>query len=130
MSDIGLPTPEQIIAIHDEIERAYDLTYTGTCVAAPKLKLRRIVEEAAEQDDLYASAASLLRSLVTAHLFEDGNKRTAWIAMREHLERNGTAPAECGVRAERVLRRIRRYEVDEIATWLSDGHIDRSRLEP
>lgn len=130
MSDLDPPTPEQIIAAHDEIEREYELAYTGTCVAAPKLKLRRIVTEAADQDDLYASAACLLRDLITAHVFEDGNKRTAWMVTRGYLDRNGVTPPEHDVSAERVLRRIRRYEVDEIATWLAEGRIDRSRLEP
>lgn len=130
MPDLDPPTPERIIAIHDEVEREYDLTYIGARVATPKLKLREIVAETAERDDLYTSAAYLLRRLVTAHLFEDGNKRTAWLSTREYLDRHGEMPAERGPGAEHVLRRIRRYEVAEIATWLSDGHIDRSRLEP
>lgn len=31
---------------------------------------------------------------------------------------------------ERVLRRVRRFDVAEIADWLESGDLDRSRLEP
>lgn len=126
----ALPTPEEILATHEEIERTYDLKYTGTRVTAPKLKLRRIVRNAESYDDLYHRAAFLLRKLITAHLFEDGNKRTAWVTVREYLSENGETPARRDPDAARVLRRIRRYDVTEIAEWLESGTIDESRLEP
>lgn len=128
--DDALPTPEEILATHAEIERAYDMKYTGTRVAAPKLKLRRIVRDADGYDDLYHRAAFLLRKLITAHLFEDGNKRTAWLTARKYLLENGEEPAERDSDAGLVLRRIRRYDVAEIAEWLESGKIDESRLEP
>ena len=67
---------------------------------------------------------------MTSHFFEDGNKRTAWITTREYLDRHGEQPAETGEDAERVLRRIRRYDTDEIAAWLETGAIDEDRLDP
>lgn len=128
--DDTLPAPEEILVTHEEIERTYDMKYTGVRVAAPKLKLRRVVRAADDYDDLYHRAAYLLRKLVTAHFFEDGNKRTAWVTVRKYLSENGETPAERGPDAGRVLRRIRRYDVPEIAEWLESGEIDDSRLGP
>jgi death-on-curing protein len=131
MSDRDLlPTPDEILTIHEEIEEAEDMKYRGVRVAAPKLDLREFLTEAAEYDDIYLRAAFLLRKLITAHLFEDGNKRTAWAVTREYLGRHGLEPAQRDVSTERVLRRIRRYEVEEIATWLESGDLDRDRLHP
>ncbi len=128
--DETLPTPEEILTTHDVIEDEYDMKYTGTRVAAPKLKLRRIVREADEQDGLYLRAGFLLRKLITSHLFEDGNKRTGWASTVKYLDRNGETPAEHGENVERVLKRVRRYDVDELAEWLESGEIDESRLGP
>lgn len=130
MADETIPTPEEILAIHEEIEEEYDLTHTGTAVAAPKVDLREIRSDAMEFDDVYHQAAYLLRKLVTAHLFEDANKRTAWATTEIFLERHDFTPAERGKPVEKVLKRIRRYDVDEIAEWLESGDLDRSRLGP
>lgn len=124
----GLPTPEGILLAHEEIEEAYDMKYRGTRTVAPKVDLREIVAGAAELDGEYLRAAYLLRKLITAHVFEDGNKRTAWVVAREYLLRNDLEPAARREEVERVLRRIRRYDVEEIARWLASGSIDRSRL--
>jgi death-on-curing protein len=126
-----LPTPAEILATHEEIEEAYDLTHRGSRVAVPRLTLRELLEDVAEHapDEVYLRAAHLLRDLVTGHLFEDGNKRTAWVTTREYLSRNDARPADADL-AERVLKRIRRYDVEEIATWLETGEIDEDRLRP
>lgn len=56
-----LPTPDEILTVHDEIEDEYDLKYPGIMKAAPKLKLREeVLEPAGEYDDPYHRAAALL----------------------------------------------------------------------
>lgn len=85
---------------------------------------------AESRDGIYLRAATLIRDLITAHLFEDGNKRTAWLVTREYLQRAGETPPPRPDTAKRVLRRIRRYEYGEIAAWLRDDRLDRSRLGP
>lgn len=130
MADEWHPTPETILAIHEEIEDEYELEFTGTRGPAPTVRLREILDDVAEQDSLWHRAAFLLRSLITAHVFEDGNKRTAWATTEIYLERNGAVPAERGTPVEEILLRIRRYEVDELAEWLETGKLDRSRLDP
>lgn len=128
--DVRLPTPDEILAIHEAIEEAEDMKYRGTRVVAPRLELRELLDEAGELDGVYLRAAFLLRKLITSHLFEDGNKRTAWSVTWVYLERHGLAPVEQDVSVERVLRRIRRYDAEEIADWLEFGELDRDRLQP
>lgn len=129
-ADDRLPTPDEILAIHDAIEVVEDMKYRGTSVAAPRLELRELLEKARELDGVYHRAAFLLRKLITSHLFEDGNKRTAWTVTWIYLERHGLQPVEQDQSVEHVLRRIRRYDVEEIAEWLEFGDLDRERPNP
>ncbi|MCD2203852.1 Fic family protein [Halobacterium sp. KA-6] len=128
--DPYLPTVAEIIATHEEVEDVYNLKHTGTRVAAPKLKTKRIIRDADEYNDVYTRAAYLLRKLITRHVFEDGNKRTAWVTTRKFLDDHGEIPAEHGPNAEQFLKRIRRYDVEEIAEWLETGNVDEDRLKP
>lgn len=125
-----LPSPDDILNAHNEIEEAYDMKYTGTRVASPRLELKEMLEDVDEYGPVYKRAACLLRRIITDHIFEDGNKRTAWVVSREYLLRYGIEPAVNPEEVERVLRRIRRYEIEEIADWLNTGSLDRDRLSP
>ena len=127
-----LPDDTQIIEIHDWIEAEYDLKHTGSHVAVPGLRLREdVIEPVAEEDGTYCRAAGLLRNIITAHVFADANKRTAWTVMVLYLEDHGAEPADRDTgRVEKVLKRIRRYDIDEIAEWLATGEIDEDRLNP
>jgi len=126
-----LPEVDEIIEIHDEIEEEYDLTHTGARVASPWLELRNLLEDVEEYDGVYRRAAGLLRDIITSHFFEDGNKRTAWTTTVLYLENHDTEPAVRDTdEVERVLKRIRRFDVDEIADWLAEGDLDRDRLDP
>jgi prophage maintenance system killer protein len=129
MSDDALPTAEDIVAVHDDIEREYDLKYKGARVTS-QLRCRSIVREATEYGDVYMRGAFLLRKIATAHLFEDANKRTAWNVATSYLERAGAPRANSVVNEERVVRSMRKYEVEELANWLKLGEIDQSRLNP
>lgn len=125
-----LPTPDDILQIHEDIEEAYDMTHTGTRAYLPEQKLQNVVDEAQEQEDTYERGAVLLRDLITTHVFKDGNKRTAWVTTRQYLKQHGEEPAGADASPERVLTRIQRFEVPEIAEWLRNGSIDEDRLEP
>lgn len=125
-----LPTAEEILETHDAVEARWDLKYTGTSVPAARLKFQRLLDDIREYDDVYLQAAHLLRDIATAHYFEDGNKRTAWLTMREYLSRHAEEPSVDTAQAEQVMRRLRRYEADEIAIWLEIGEIDEDRLNP
>jgi prophage maintenance system killer protein len=124
-----LPTPEEILAAHDRIEELYDLKYTGTMKAAPKRTLRREVRKpAAEYDDAYHRAATLLWKIESTHIFEDANKRTAWAVTENYLRENGIEPPPDDGLVERVVRRAGKFDVDELAVWFETGEIDDSRL--
>jgi death-on-curing protein len=123
-----LPDPEEILEAHEEIDALYDLKFSGARTAAPELEFRQIISDAGEYDEVYFRAASLLRDLITAHVFEDANKRTSWMVTVGYLDRKGINPEIAEDDVVRVLRRIRRYEKDEIAAWLETGEIDESRL--
>ncbi|HET7323350.1 MAG TPA: type II toxin-antitoxin system death-on-curing family toxin [Halococcus sp.] len=124
-----LPMPDEILAAHDRIEVLYDLKYKGTMKAAPKRTLRReVLEPAAEYDDLFHRAATLLWKIESAHIFEDANKRTAWTVTRAYLRRHGIEPPADHDLSERVVRRAGKFDVDELAEWLETGEIDESRL--
>ncbi|HET7323063.1 MAG TPA: Fic family protein [Halococcus sp.] len=131
MSNDNLPTPAEIIATHDEIEKEYDLKYKGFMKAAPKSKLRReVIEPAAEYDDPYHRAAVLLFGIQSVHVFEDGNKRTAWTETLAYLERQGITPdfSQDDATIERIVRRAGLFDVDELAGWFETGEIDEDRL--
>lgn len=125
-----LPTPGDVLAVHSEIEDQYDLKFTGAYSSVPQVSLREVLAEAEKVDGVYRRAAFFLRKLITEHVFRDGNKRTAWIVTLGYLESNGIQPAEMGERVPHILRRIRRYELDEVARWLESGDIEENRLHP
>jgi prophage maintenance system killer protein len=126
-----LPTPGEILTIHERIEQRYDLKYDGLRIAAPRGKLRRdVIEPAAEYDDPYRRAATLLFGIQSAHVFEDANKRTAWSTTMEYLERKAIRPdfQQDEDTIERIIRRAGLFETDELAAWFETGEIDESRL--
>jgi prophage maintenance system killer protein len=126
-----LPTPGAIITIHDRIGQKYDLKYTGIRTAAPRSKLRReVIEPDAEYDDRYHRAATLLFGIQSAHVFEDANKRTAWTATMEYLDRTGSRPdlQQDDDTIERIVRRAGLFDVNELAAWLETDDIDESKL--
>lgn len=120
MPDESLPSIDEILATHEEIEEAYDMKHRGIRVAAPRSTLREIRSEAREYDDIYLRAAHLLRKLITSHIFEDGNKRTAWVVTREYLERHDVEPGGRSEEVERVL-------VGFVATTSTKSRLARRR---
>ena len=85
--DPTLPTPDEILTIHDRLEEVYDLKHTGTMTAAPRVALEKnVLAEAPKYDDPYHRAAALLRHLISTHVFDDANKRTAWTVAMEYLD--------------------------------------------
>jgi len=81
-----------------------------------------------EYEGTFTRAAALLRKILTAHLFEDANKRTSWAVTVLYLDDRSAEPSKRGEQAEKVLKRIRCYRVEEIAEWLANGTIDEGPL--
>lgn len=127
-----LPSGKQIVRNHDWLEQTYDLDHKGAAVTHPDVHCSDIVRETRDTHfDPYNRAAYLLRRLITAHLFEDANKRTAWMTTREYLSRHDLKPAQTDKEhVEPVLDAIRAYDVDELSEWLETGSIDESKYNP
>ena len=71
------------------------------------------------EDDLCALAAAYAFGLVRNHPFTDGNKRTAWVAARLFLRKNGIALSYDEVDAVRTVERLAAGELSEaeLADW-------------
>lgn len=120
------------MATHDELEKDYDLDHEGASVPNPDVHFSEIIRETRDNHyDPYDRAAYLLRRLITAHLFEDANKRTAWLTIRDYLNQHRLEPAKTKKEdTEPVLNAIRSFDVDELAEWLETGEIDESKFHP
>lgn len=127
-----LPSGKQVVENHDFFEAKYDLDHKGASVTHPDVHCSEIIRETRDNHfDPYDRAAYLLRRLITAHLFEDANKRTAWMTTREYLDRHGLKPAKTDKKdTEPVLDAIRAFDVNELSEWLETGNIDESKLHP
>jgi len=72
--------------------------------------------------DLFSKAAALGHSLVLNHPFVDGNKRTAWEAMKRFLGENGV---RLRAGTEEIVELMLRIEdkslgVKQVAAWLAE----------
>jgi prophage maintenance system killer protein len=127
MAEGTMPTVEDVFAIHEDIVEEYGLP-DGASRPLPRRPIESVLDDAHQLDDDYLRAATLLRGIANAHVFEDGNKRTAYAIARTYLDLAdrdlGPSPAQRVV----VMRHFKRFDVDELARWLETGAIDESRL--
>ncbi|MEE6211144.1 Fic family protein [Salarchaeum sp. III] len=124
-----LPSVDEVHTNHDEIVAEFDLDNAGVDGFFPDEKIREVIADARDEPTISKRAAALLCGLPSLHVYEDGNKRTAWLTVVEFLDRHGREPAEVDPETvEVVMKSISRYNVSEIAQWLSNGTIDTERL--
>lgn len=128
MAGDRLLSTEDVRAIHDQVVLAYDLDHADVSRRNPDLFLERVVEEARQAESPFDRAAIYVCRLIDLHLFEDGNKRTAWLSGVRVLQQHGVTATPDREEVPTVLKHIRRYRVEEISTWLENGEIDRSKL--
>ncbi len=89
-------------------------------------KIQKVLEDAeSSQEDIYGKAAILLRSIVKAHAFASGNRRTAYAVTKEFLIHNTGSDPELNGNVESIMKGIREdfYTNDEIIRWLKGGEI-------
>ena len=128
MTDRASLDVTRIHDIHDQIVRQYDLDHAGVGRPNSDLVLGRIVEDARRIESPYDRAAFYLKRLIEAHVFEDGNKRTAWLAAVWVLQHEGLRAAVDRREVATVLKHVRRFDHADLSTWLETGAIDRSRF--
>ena len=125
--DEKLPTVEDVFAIHDDLVDQYGLP-PGTGRPLPHRPIESAIEDAAEESNHYRRAAILLRRIGTAHVFEDGNKRTAFTTAGYYLRHVGCDVAPSQAQAAVVMQHFKRFDVDELAEWLRTAEIDTTEL--
>lgn len=128
MAGEDLPTVEDIHEIHEIIEEQWNLTHRGTRAVRPDQTLQSILDEIRGLDGAYRRAAALLNRLADAHVYEDGNKRTAWTVAETYLNETGHEAVPSDEVAERVLLNRGRFDEAELTTWLETGEIPEERF--
>jgi len=122
-----LPTIEEFDNHHSKIVEEYDIKYTGVTAHNPRKVANSVFESADEYEDPYMKAAYLLRKLPVAHIYEDGNKRTSWVTVVDYLDRKGLDYPKDPEQIERVMKQIRAFDTEEVASWLETGEIELRR---
>jgi death-on-curing protein len=123
-----LPTVADIHEIHGLIEQQWDLSHRGTRGALPDQTLEAILDDVRNLDGEYRRAAALLNRLADAHVYEDGNERTAWTVAETYLNEAGREAVPSDESAQRVLLNRRRFDEAELATWLEAGDIPEEKF--
>ncbi|AFO59478.1 MULTISPECIES: Fic family protein [unclassified Natrinema] len=130
MSSDELPTVDEIHDNHDVIVDSYQLDNPGVDDPFADRKLEEILSDSREYEDITHRASVLLREIAAAHIYADGNKRTALITTVEYLDRHGMELHETNSeKITRVMRSLSRFQIAEIAHWIETGSIDDSRLQ-
>ena len=124
---IKYPTPERIIEYNI---LALELIKVKKADQPKVLSLPRIKEilEACENNpgDIYDKAVILLKGLVQKHPFASGNRRTAFIAVKDFMGRNKSRLLiEDEPHCARVMLGVREgyYTDQEIKGWIKHGKI-------
>jgi death-on-curing protein len=95
-----------------------DVNRVENAIAAPQ---QLFVYGAADEVDLVILAVRLLESVARGHAFEDGNKRTAWLAAGSFLQINGCvfAPPDTEKTAKWVEQLVtRELPLDDVVKLL------------
>jgi len=81
------------------------------------------MEEVKQTEGIYRKAAVMLRGLRTANIFQDGNKRTAYIVTKTFLEMNGEAWRIPPEKTHRFIIDLLHFTIDEIEEGLKHGEV-------
>ena len=121
------PTVEDVMAVHEDVVDDYGLR-AGTAGPVAEVRLENALADAGGHDPGYERGAFYLRTVARLHVFEDGNKRTAWLVADSYLAGRELEVTPSQQQAATVMRHFRRFSVDELAAWLRTGTIDESEL--
>jgi|TARA_B100001971_G_C18232388_1_gene564776 prophage maintenance system killer protein len=80
------------------------------------------------QGDIYDKAVCLLKGLIQSHSFASGNRRTAFVVVKDFVNSNkGKFGIKDDPKHARVMQGIREnyYTGDEIKEWIKNGKIRR-----
>lgn len=124
---IEYPTAEQIIEYNILALTLIRIKKADTPIVLSKSKLLDIIEDCEElSGDIYDKAICLMKGIIQKHPFGSGNRRTAFIVVKDFLLSNNTSfKVKDDPIYAKVMQGIREnfYSNDEIKEWLKHGEI-------
>ena len=118
-NDVWYPNERFLEETHDLVIKEYG-GYSGYEVGVEPFQ--SILEKAKAADNIFLKAAVLLRGIVTARMYVDGNHRTALLTCETFLNQNGEKIwTENSQTLYMFIKEILKYSVEEIAEWLENG---------
>lgn len=119
--ELLLVSSEAVIALHDAVLNPNELAGMAGDKSLEAV-LGRVINrlQYGLVDDVFDLAATYAQVLAVGHVFNDGNKRTAFTVMDICLVQNGIQPGYDVIEAADMIIRTARRDVDEkqLAQWL------------
>src|SRR3989338_10087575 len=124
---INYPTPEKIIEFNILVLSIIKVKKADKPEVMSHSKLIKIIESCKEfKGDIYDKAAELMIGLIGNHPFASGNRRTAFIAVKDFLlSNNQKLKITDDPKYAKVMTGIREgyYTHDEVKEWIKNGKI-------
>lgn len=118
MTSLKYLTPAQIVEINARILSEIVTDRRDRHAVWDERAIRRAVSAMRHaRGDAYSKAAVLIISLVKAHAFKSGNRRTAYVAAKDFLENNGFSFKGAGTDVL-VGIRLGEYKKPQVEAWL------------
>ncbi len=128
--EIAYPEVDEVIEFNQFVLSIVRATKADSHGVLSIAKITSSIEECKKTEgDIYLKAAVLMKSLTGAHAFASGNRRTAFIAAKDFLTRNGGKMAiPDDPQYAQVLKAIRegKYSDEEIGEWIKNGRIKQA----
>ncbi len=125
--EIIYPTAERLIEYNFLALQFIKVKKADQAKVLSHAKMRDVIESCIAHDgDVYDKAIVLLKGIVQKHPFASGNRRTAFIALKEFILANHLL---FGIKDDpshaRVMQGVREnyYTNDELKEWIKNGKI-------
>lgn len=127
MNSFYYPTPEKIIEYNLLMLSVLKIKKADKHELLSYQKLKTIIESCkAKEGDTYDKAVSLLKGLIQGHVFASGNRRTAFISVKDFVISNKERfRIKDHALQAKIMTGIREgyYEDNEIKEWIKNGKI-------
>lgn len=127
MKELSYPTSEKIIEYNLLILNIIKVKKADKPEVLSKQKIEEVVEECkSTKGDIFDKAVVLLKGLVQKHPFASGNRRTAFVVVKDFLLGNN---AKFGIKDDpkyaKVMLGIREnfYKDEDVKEWIKNGKI-------
>ena len=125
--DIIYPTPEKIIEYNLLVLALIKVKKADQPKVLNRYGIVHAIEDCKKlEGDIYNKAVCLLRGIIQKHPFASGNRRTAFVVVKEFLlSNNAVFKVKDDPSYARVMQGIREnfYKEEEIKEWIKNGKI-------